>query len=467
MTALLLGTSSYRRRGARTPEIALVNMLVEQDPTNRVDGLVRFQRPGLAQFATVGAGPIRGIYRKLGVLGSFYYVVSGTRLYSVTTAGIATLIGAIPGTDLVSIDGSADRLIVVASGHAYSWDGSVLSTIAVPDINSVPSSISSVVFIAGYFILTVADSQHFFWLAPGDVDPDALNFASAENAPDNIVGAARIFDELWFFGQQTTEVFQLTGDLNAPFTPIIGRLYEKGCCNRSTIAVVDNTLFWVSNEFVAYRADTSPVRISDHSAEERLRNAGADDMRAWAFSFDGHTLYVVRGADYISLVHDVENKNWSRFKTYEQETWRAHLGVQTSGDLVIAGDDDGGILWELDPTISNDNGVVIEREITGGVPLLGAPQKCRNLSLNLAVGWAPISGEATNPKIQMRFSDDAGTTWSAWFEEHLGLQGKYRTRVIFSQLGIIYEPGRLFQFRVTDDAIFRVSFARINEAVAA
>jgi hypothetical protein len=462
MPPVLLGTSSYRRRGARTPEISLINMLLERDPTNQVDGLVRFQRPGLKRFATIGDGPIRGIYRKLGVLSSLYWAVSGQELYKLTEASTPTLVGAIPGNDICSMDGSATRLIVVAEGIAYSTDGTTITTVNMPNSELV----SCVLFIDGYFLLAVKNSHRIYWLAPGDVDPDALNFFSAEKATDNIVGMARAFDEVWIFKQQTTEVFTLTGNVDAPFQPIPGRMYEKGCANRDTISVVDNTIFWVSNEFIAYRADTSPVRISDHSLEERLRNAGAVDMRAFTFTFDGHTLYVIRAAYIGTYYYDVENKNIGRFKTYDHETWRAHLGTQVSGTKVVMGDDSEGILWRFDPEISNDNGVVLEREIVGGLPLVGAPQSNRNFTIFTTTGWAPITGTATNPKVFMCFSDDGGNLFTSWFEEHLGEQGKYKTIVNWAQLGQMRAPGRIYRLRMTDDAIFRISFARANEPIA-
>lgn len=465
MGAVPLGITPYRRRDARTPEVALVNMLIEKDQTNLVDGYLRFQRPGLGVFATAGDGPTRAVFRRLGVINSLYYVVSGPALYSVhpTTKEVRNL-GFISGDDICSVDGSATRLIIVADGVAYSWNGTALSTIVVPDIDGVTSLISSVIYIAGYFILTVKDSQHYFWLAPGDTNPDALNFASAESAPDNLVKAAKLLDELWLFGEQTTEVWQLTGNADAPFVPIGGRLYEKGCASRDTVATLDNTLFWVSNELIAYRADTAPVRISDHSIEERLRDGEAENLRAWAFQMDGHTLYALRCGDIGTYCYDVENQNWPRFKTYGQETWRAHLGCQTDGDQIIAGDDTDGTLWAFDHTRSNDGGVVLERELTGGVPIIGAPVKNSSLSLRTATGWAPITGTATDPVVQMRFSDDGGNLWSTWIEAPMGLQGQYYTEVVWRQLGLMRQPGRLYQIRCTDDAIFRASYCRFNEA---
>jgi len=465
MVAVPLGLNSYRRRGERNPEISLLNILLEKDPTNQVDGLVRYQRPALTPFAVVGTGPIRGVFRRQGVLGSLYLIISRSTLYKInaSSAGIIVgAVGAIPGSDLVSIDGQSDRAIIVANGTAYSTDGSTITPVNMPG----GVSVSSVTWIAGYFILTQAVSQRLFWLAPGDVDPDPLNFTSAENAPDNIVCGIRLLDELWVFGEQTTEVFQVTGNIDAPFMPIGGRLYERGCANKDTVYALDNTLFWVGNDLIAYRADTTPIRISDHSLEERLRNAGPNDLRAWAFELDGHTIYVVRAGAIGTWANDIENPTWSQFKSYGFETWRAHIGTQVSGDLVIAGDDSQGIVWRLDTTVSNDNGVQIEREVTGGLTVIGAPVPCKDFSVRVAVGWAPITGSAVDPLLQLRFSDDGGNTWSSWIEASLGRQGQYLTEVVWRQLGILAAPGRIFTVRMTDDALFRISFARVNEAVS-
>lgn len=463
MVAVPLGMTEYRRRGARTPEVALVNMIIEKDPTNQIDGLVRFQRPGLALFATTGAHPIRGLFRKSGALSSNYLVLAGVSFYTVSPAGVPTLYGAsIAGVDNAIIDCSPSRAIIVADGFAYSFDGATVTLVNMPSGERV----SSVAYIAGYFILTVQDSQIFFWIAPGETDPDPLSFASAENSPDATRRVIRLHDELWFFGEQTTQVFGLSGDLDAPFQPIIGRVYDKGAANKDAIAVLDNTLFWIGNDLIAYRADTTPVRISDHSMEERLRDNGIFGLVAWAYELDGHTYFCVRVGDVGTWAYDVESQTWPRFKSFGQETWRALIGVQIAGDKVVAGDDQSGVLWMLDPSISNDNGDPLERELTGGVGIVGNAQKCASLELASATGWAAITGAATNPLVKMRYSDDGGNIWSSWIEIPMGLQGQYLTRVIWRQLGLMQAPGRIFTFRVTDDALWRVSYCRMNEAVS-
>src|SRR5688572_17767481 len=51
--------------------------------------------PGLTSFASVGAGGVRGAIEVGGVL----YVVSHSTLYSVTSAGVATALGSIDGSN--------------------------------------------------------------------------------------------------------------------------------------------------------------------------------------------------------------------------------------------------------------------------------------------------------------------------------------------------------------------------------
>jgi hypothetical protein len=433
----------------------------------------------LTNFVNSGARQVRGVYRKHGVFNDVWIVVSDSSLYTINpTTRILTLAinGTIPGTDRVKMVGSASRLLIIADGIAYSFDGTTSTPIVMPSGELVDDA----EYINGYFILVCRSSQRWYYLAPGDVNPDPLSFFSCETSADNLVGVKRLVDELWFFGQDSIEIWQLTGDLDAPFALIPGRLYGKGCASRDTIQELDNTLFWIGADLIGYRADTTPQRISTHTIEERLKIAAAastsagsfDNIGAWSCVYYGHTLYIVTAGDEGTFVFDVENVNWSHWKSYSIETWRAWVGAQADGNQILTGDTQSGQLWLLDNGRNTDDPgtfetgtLPIERKVTGGIPLIGPPQNCRNVSLNTAVGRASITGSATDPLMMMRFSDDSGNLWSSWLEAPMGLQGQYLTQVIWTQLGQIKAPGRIFEFRLTDDAPFRVSFANMNDAV--
>lgn len=488
MANIPLGATEYKRHDIRSAEVALVNCLIENDPTNAVTGKTIMQRPGLRYIGS-GRDNARGIYRARGVLNESWLVVAGDGLYVSRADGFfARTAGneVIPGTDQVRIVGGQNRVLICASGIAYSFDGTTVTTVNMPNGRLV----SDVEYINGYFILVCADDQRFYWIIPGGTDPDPLDFASAETSPDNTVSVRRLIDELWFFSTSTIEVWHLTGDADMPFALVPGRIYSKGAVNRDSIAVVDNTLFWVGADLIAYRADTTPQRISTHTMEERLADAAAESTRsngngtvntrisigtisAWTCEITGHTLYIVNCGSVGTFAYDVETANWAHFKSLGRETWAAKIGWQVDGDEILTGGvGENSGLWYLDPTYSSEQlgGILVantpmERKVTGGIPLIGAPQKCKNVSVHIGVGLAAITGTATDPILSMRYSDDNGQIWSSWIEEHVGLQGQYLKRVIYDQLGLIEEPGRIFEFRMTDDAIFRIAYARMNDAV--
>ena len=69
-----------------------------------------------------------------------------------------------------------------------------------------------------------------------------------------------------------------------------------------------------------------------------------------------------------------------------------------------------------------------------------------------------------NPIVRMRFSDDAGDTWTPWLEAFLGMKGHASYKAIWRGLGLIEQPGKLFEFSLTDAVTFSVEGGSWNEA---
>lgn len=66
------------------------------------------------------------------------------------------------------------------------------------------------------------------------------------------------------------------------------------------------------------------------------------------------------------------------------------------------------------------------------------------------------------PLIGMRYSDDMGHTWSHWRWRPTGKAGEYKIKVRWNGNGSIKSPGRIFQFKITDETISRVSRLLMN-----
>ena len=64
----------------------------------------------------------------------------------------------------------------------------------------------------------------------------------------------------------------------------------------------------------------------------------------------------------------------------------------------------------------------------------------------------------------MRYSDDGGRTWSTWLTGEIGGPGQYRVKATWRQLGYMGQPGREFEFALSDAVNFTVESATYNEA---
>jgi hypothetical protein len=453
VTDIPFGVGAYRRSAGGLPEARLVNCFVEKSPTSPT-GIVLLSRPGLSAYLSLG-GASRGVYCQAGTFNNDVMSVSGTTLYRNATA-----IGAIPGAGLVSIAGDGNEMVIANGSGLYRTDGVGLTTIAFPDA----AGVSSVAYLGGYLIGSRTGSQKFYWSGILDGTTwNALSFASAERAPDNLVALTVVGDELWLFGEVTTEPWVPTGDLNAPFSRQAGRLYSKGCRSKDTVVVADNTAFWVGNDGIVYRGSAIPQRVSDFGIEERIANTPATSLKAWTFTFEGHAFYVLTTVDG-TFAYDISTTEWAEFASYGRTGWRAHVGAMLPNGTVVAGDDTTGMLWQLTRAALTDNGDAIVKLFTAGTPASGKGFALDNVELDMATGLASLG---LDPVIEMRRSRNGGLTWTNWRAASAGKLGSYGKRVAWRRLGHVSEPGIIMEFRMTDAAPWRISRLRGNDASGA
>lgn len=450
MAQLQLARSSWKR--IEGPDIPLVNLFFEQDPRNLREQTALYQRPGLTLFATCGAGPIRAIFRKEGVLSGDFIVVSGTSLYRVTVAGTVTQLGtsgAIPGTGRVSIAGNATRVYLANGTGLYTSTGSgAPSAVTFPD----GAGVASVAYINGYFLFVRTGSQAFYWLIPGSTTIDALDFASAENSPDALLAIVNYSDELWMFGASTVEVFDPTGDSEFPFMRTVGKLFNLSCTNKDTIAVADMSLLWVGENGstggrMVYLGGDVPIRVSDNHIEELLNAATAASLRGWAFGIDGHIFYALSiGTE--TVVYDLATKVWTNFQSPGLSEWRAHLGASRGDGKVIGADSVDGRLWLLDTASNKDGTEVFTRQWSARHAVRGEAPACARVALQMTVGNA---AGALEPFVSISYSDDDGETFTTPWDASLGTTGQTRRVVEWRQLGDMEGDYRDFRFSLDDD----------------
>jgi len=132
-----------------------------------------------------------------------------------------------------------------------------------------------------------------------------------------------------------------------------------------------------------------------------------------------------------------------------------YFGHATTGELM------GWSEWD-------DMSEALERRFTAAQQL-DEPVPIVSLKLWCNVGQSTVSsGTGSAPVIEMRYSDDAGQTWSDWDDADLGNaslggSGQYRTLPEWRALGMFDFPGVMFEFRVTDPVPFRLSSVKVND----
>ncbi len=274
MPQVLLGMSTYRRAVAKSPEVVLRNRYLERNPTNLEDQVALIVRPGLEANDLLDGAPIRQTYHEKGAFGGDLFIVAGAKLFrkSWLTGLVTQIAGTIAGTGQPSMTivtvGGTPRLYIT-DGFLLQWTaGGPLATIPTPD--DIPMIWLD--HIVSFVICIQNASRRFYWITPGAVVIELLNFAEAERSSDHILNVNVVGDQIWFFKQETTEVWFPTGDVDAPFQRIRGRLFDRGVWESTGLRVRDAVIV-VGNDAVVYSVEAGPQRISTHGIEERIRKA--------------------------------------------------------------------------------------------------------------------------------------------------------------------------------------------------
>lgn len=271
-----LGLGTYVRNRADQPALPLINRFFEEAPTNQVDGASLIERPALVELLSAGGGPGRRLYTEPGFSDGDLFHVSGEDLYkhhreddgTITTTQITGVIDNSPYAP--DIAATPERLFITDQILLQWTDGSsALATIATPD--DIPM-ISLDVF-NGYILCVQADSDRFYWIQPGAIVIDGLDFATAERFPDKILQVRVVGDEFWLFGEKSIEVWRATGDGDAPFQRIEGRAFNFGIHGGTGVRFKDTSVLLLAHDGTVFDVAGTPKSIGNPSVSERTRNA--------------------------------------------------------------------------------------------------------------------------------------------------------------------------------------------------
>jgi hypothetical protein len=450
------------------PEAVTVNCLVERDPTSQAESLALIARPGLEAFDTIGTAPTRALFQKQGLFDNSALILASQTLYTLDAAGaMTTFTGvSIAGDNLVDIDAALDAdlnsLARIATGDAmYKATGGVVTQEDFPSAGGAGAT--SVAQLSGYWLGTEAGTDAVFYIIPAGVTWNALQFASAEYAPDRNVCIRVVGETAWLLGEATTEGWRATGEASSPLEPWGGLKFDFGCRARSAAVNCNGTLIWVDhNCSVRMTSGGEPVIISDNGLAEQIRRTDAADLRASFFVKDQHPVYVLTLGTDATWLYDLASKTWTRANSAGYDFWRADLFCNI-GDTVLTRDALSNQIYRLDPDRSTDGTATFTMEFSAYVETKERNLALGNLDLHCEVGGSPRSGQGSDPLVGMQVSRDGGKTYGPLKYRGLGATGKYLTRPRWTGLGQARAPfGAWFKFLISDPVVRRVSGGAVN-----
>lgn len=415
------------------------NLYVER-AENGVDAL--YIRPGLSLFKELPAGTIRGMI----VAGGYLWVICGESLYKIDNFANSTFIGYVYGSNWCGMAENGIQIMIGANtlGYIVTIATSTLTAITDPDFVGA----DWVDFLDGFFIFGLTGSSTFYGTALYDgSNIDALDFATAEGAPDPIVTGIVDHRELLLFGQKTLEGWRNTGASGFPIERIEGAFMEHGCAAYRSVVKIDNSVFFLGSDDkgmgMIWRIDGySPIRVSVHSVETQIKSYGdLSDAYAWAFQDNGHMFYVITFPNgNATWAYDVATQTWSEWNYRDPLTndKSRHLGayhVMFAGKHIVCHHTDSK-LYEMSMEFYDDDGDYIEQLLQFKLPsnenkrlLLG------EVELVTEPGTANLTGNGSNPQAMLSISVDSGHTWGNERTASLGLRGDYSYRTIWRRCG--------------------------------
>lgn len=328
---------------------------------------------GISEYAT-GQGVDRGAIwvSAEGLTG--HYRVSGTFLIKVNTDSTVTVIGAISGSDEVSMAYSFNNLAIVADDKLYYYnptDG--LRQIIDPDIGD-PIDIT---WVDGYFFLTDGkDIYHSDILDEEQFQP--LEFGNAQTSPDPSQGVGRNEDnEVIVFGSFTTEPFTNVGTENFAFRRITQKSLNIGIMGTHCKAEMNGKWYVIgrrkesapSFHVVSLGSESSistreTDKIIAHYTEDDFTNATVDamirdNMKLVIFNLPNHTLMF---NETIAEQMGLDNA-WTILKSdlVGDLTYRAKNPILDPDSAKwIVGDKKDSMIGELDQSICTHYSDIVE-----------------------------------------------------------------------------------------------------------
>jgi|TARA_B100000959_G_scaffold283004_1_gene350813 hypothetical protein len=437
--------SSYAKgRSEDAVNTLLENMYLEKNSGSGKRNVAAYCHPCLDLLHSTGAGGCRSngvVWNGKG------YFVRGAKLVEVDANFVFTEVGTLnTSTGRCGIASGFNHLMVVdgSDGWTYGPSSGVPSFAKITDVN-FPSNATTVAWVDNYFIVDdPAFSGQFRHSELDDAtDWDGTDFANAERRSDDIKRLIWFKGNPLMIGEQTSELFYNTGNVNRVFQPYSNGIFEMGTPAPYSASSNKDSLYMIAHSgFGGYQiiraTSTTPQVISFPSLEFEMENmTSVSDAYGFCYEWAGHGFYQIHFPS-AGVCYEYGEKTgaWAK-RTTKAARYRAGGHLFFNGVHII-GDWENGKFYKLNEGKYTDNGDWVRRAVR--TPPLHSSRKLmlmRTLELEIEPGVG--NSDKEDPLIGLKFSDDGTATWSNEWYINMGKLGENNRRCIWYKLGSFRE----------------------------
>jgi hypothetical protein len=403
---------------------------------------------GLKSFATLSASAGRGMFVNQGT----HYRVADTTLYTVSSAGVHTSLGTIPGSGRCIFDAIDADIVIVTGGNAYLYNGSTLTQITSANLGQ-PNSCAS---LNSQMLYDDGSGQTFRVSDVGDAATiNGLNNADAESSPDTLQRVFAFKQTAYMMGSETIELWWNSGQGNPPFDRIQGGIIDIGIDAIYSAAKSPDFLYFFGSDKQVHAITGGAAAVDTVISTPAMAKifqgfATTDDAIGWCMQLEGQWFYC--------LTFPEQDATWAFPQGGEGFEWgtgltgriRANSYVLANGKHLVD-DYASGDIYELDSETYTDNGETIVRTrdtapLHGGLfQIPGKRIEMNSFEVLMETGVGNTG--APDPVVMLSWSDDGGKTFGTERRGSIGREGQYQ-KITWSELGSFWE--RVMRIRISD-----------------
>jgi hypothetical protein len=343
----------------------------------------------------------------------------------------------------MAVNSNDQIMIVDVSGEK----GYYISAIALAEITDTDFiTPSGLTYQDGYGIVAEKDTDRFWISDLNDFSSwNALDYTDSESLPDDVVSPISDRNELWMFGEKTSEAYQNTGNPDFPFERVNSVTQTVGISAPASCLVLDNGLFWLDQWGNVRRMQGyTPIIISSPQIGYQISTyPKISDAVAMGYVHEGKTFYVLtfpsaNDGKGVTWCFDASTQMWHKRSSWPNAPdgrWRSQCHAFFANKNLF-GDYELGKIYELDHTLYKDEDKVLPALRRGQTFDMERKRFFVNsFEVQIESGVGIPTGQGSDPKMVLRYSKDYGNTWSNEKWMTMGKTGEFTDRAIRRRLG--------------------------------